>query len=200
MAGLEGGAHDADVAGAVEGVVAAAVGHLDELLDDGLALELGGVDEVGGAELLGPLLLGRVDVDHDDAAGLLGDGALHHRQADAAGAEDGDVGALLDLGRDAGRAVARGDAAAQQAGAVHGGVLLDGHHGDVGDDRVLGEGRRAHEVEERLALAGEPRGAVGHDALTLRGPDLAAQVGLARLAELALLAFRRAVWWGKPPR
>jgi hypothetical protein len=44
-------------------------------------------------------------------------------------------------------------------------------------------------VEEVLALALEARGAVGHNALTLSCADLAAQVGLARLAELALLAF-----------
>jgi hypothetical protein len=44
-------------------------------------------------------------------------------------------------------------------------------------------------VEEILALALEARGAVGHDALTLSCADLAAQVGLAGLAELALLAF-----------
>jgi hypothetical protein len=44
-------------------------------------------------------------------------------------------------------------------------------------------------VEEVLALAPEARGAVGHDTLTLCSADLAAEVGLAGLAELALLAF-----------
>lgn len=189
MAGLEGGTHDVDVTRAVEGVVAAAVGHLDELVDDGLVLQLGRVDEVGGTELLGPLLLAGVDIDDDDLAGLVDDGALDNGQTDAAGAEDGDVVTLLDVGGDAGGAVAGGDAAAEQAGAVHGGILLDGDDGDVGDDGVLGEGGGAHEVQQVLALALEARGAVGHDALALGGANLAAQVGLARLAELALLAL-----------
>lgn len=190
VAGLEGSTHDADVTGAVKGVVAAAVGHLDELVDDGGALgQLGGVDEVGGTELTGPLLLAGVDVDNDDLGGLVDDGTLDDGQTDTAGAEDGDVVALLDVGGDARGAVAGGDAAAEQAGAVHGGVLLDGDDGDVGDDGVLGEGGGAHEVQEVLALALEARGAVGHDALALGCADLAAEVGLAGLAELALLAL-----------
>ena len=189
MAGLKGGAHDVDVARAVKGVVAATVGHLDQLLDNGLALEVVGVHKVGRAKLLGPLLLGRVNVDDDDLARLVDDGTLDHGQADAAGTEDGNVGALLDLGGHAGGTVARGDAAAEQAGAVHRGIGLDGDDRDVGDDGVLGKGRRAHKVEEVLALALEARGAVGHDALALGGTDLAAEVRLARLAKLALLAL-----------
>lgn len=189
VAGLEGGTHDVDVASAVESVVAAAVGHLDELLLDALGAELGGVHKVGGAKFLGPLLLGVVDVDDDDAAGLVLDGALDDAEPDAAGTEDGHVGALLEstlAGGDDGGAVARGDAAAQQAGAVHGSLVGDGNDGDVGHDGVLREGRGAHEVEEVLALGLEARGAVGHDALALGGANLAAKVGLARLAELAL--------------
>lgn len=195
VASLERGAHDGHVAGAVEGVVAAAVGHLDELVDDGLAaLELGGVDEVGGAELLGPLLLGGVDVDDDDLAGLVLEGALDDGEADTAGAEDGHVGPGLHVGCDGRGAVARRDAAAEQARPVHGGVGLHGHHRDVRYDGVLGEGGRSHEVQEVLALALEPGAAIRHHTLTLRRPDLAAQIRLARLAELALLAFRGAIF------
>lgn len=198
MARLEGSAHHTDVTSAIEGVVTAAVGHLNQLVLDGLPLlQLGRVYKVRGAKLLGPLFLGVVDVDDDDLAGLILDGALDDGQTDAAGAEDGDVGALLDAtlaGRDGGGAVAGGDAAAEQAGAVHGGLLLgDGDDGDVGDDGVLREGRGAHEVQQVLALAAEARGAVGHEALALRCANLAAEVRLARLAELALLALRGAV-------
>ena len=192
VAGLEGSAHDVDVARAVEGVVAPSIRHLDELLLDALGAQLAGVDEVGSAELLGPLLLGVVDVDDDDLAGLVLHRALDDGETDAARAEDGNVGALLHAalaGGDDGRAVPGCDAAAEQAGAVHGGLLGDGDDGDVRDDGVLGECGGAHEVEEVLALALEARGAVGHDALALGCADLAAQVGLARLAELALLAF-----------
>lgn len=42
---------------------------------------------------------------------------------------------------------------------------------------------------ERLALAGEARGAVGHDALALGSADGAAEVGLSALAELTLAAL-----------
>jgi hypothetical protein len=48
-------------------------------------------------------------------------------------------------------------------------------------------------VQDVLALALESRGSVGHDALALGGADLAAKVGLAGLAELALFAFRGAI-------
>ena len=45
-------------------------------------------------------------------------------------------------------------------------------------------------MENRLALVGETRGAIRHQALALRGADGLAQVGLATQAELALAAFR----------
>lgn len=44
-------------------------------------------------------------------------------------------------------------------------------------------------MENVLALALESAGAIGHDALALSGSDLAAEVCLARLAELALLTL-----------
>lgn len=202
VAGLERAPHDVHVAGAVERVVAAAVRHLNQPLLDALALrQLHGVDEVGGAELLGPLLLGVVDIDDDDLARTVLHRTLDDGEADAAGAEDGDVGALLHTtlaGRDDGGAVARGDAAAQQAGAVHGRIGRDGHDRDVGHNRVLREGRGAHEVEQVLTLALEARGAIGHDTTALRGANLAAEVGLAAGAELAFTAFRSAVWMPPP--
>lgn len=130
VAGLEGGAHDVDVAGAVEGVVAAAVGHLDELLLDALLAELGWVDEVSGAELLGPFLLGVVDVDDNDLAGLVLGCSLDDGKTDAASSEDGHVGALLDTaaaGSDDGSAVTGCDTAAEQTCAVHGCLVGNGN-------------------------------------------------------------------------
>jgi hypothetical protein len=192
VAGLERSAHDVDVTCAVECVVAAAVGHLDELLLDALRAELGGVDEVSGTELLRPLLLGVVYVDNDDLAGLVLDSTLDDGQTNTASTEDSNVGALLDTALscgDDGGTVTGCDTAAEQAGAVHGSLLGDGNDGDVGHDGVLGECRCSHEVEEVLALALEARGAIGHDTLALCCADLAAEVGLARLAELALLAL-----------
>jgi hypothetical protein len=64
------------------------------VVDNALALELERVDKVGRAELLGPLLLLRVDVDRDDLGAVLGARALDDREADTADAEDGDGGAL----------------------------------------------------------------------------------------------------------
>jgi len=46
-------------------------------------------------------------------------------------------------------------------------------------------------VVDRLAAERKARGAVGHQALALRGADRGAQVGLARQAGRALPAFRR---------
>jgi hypothetical protein len=71
--------------------------------------------------------------------------------------------------------------------------VLNGDYGDVGDDGVLREGGGAHEVKQILALALESRGTIGHQTLTLSGSDLAAEVGLSGLTELALLAFGGAV-------
>lgn len=190
VASLESSTHDVNVARAVESVVATAVGELDQLVDNRLALGEGGrVDEVGGAELARPLLLAGVNIDNDDLGSAVGDGTLDDAEADAAGAEDGDLAALLDVGGDGGGAVAGGDAAAEQAGAVHGGLRLHGDDRDVGDDGVLAERGGAHEVEDVLAAGAEAGGAVGHHTLALGGADFAAEVGLARLAELALLAL-----------
>jgi hypothetical protein len=66
VASLESRSHDVNVTSAVEGVVTATISHLNELLLDGLVLEFHGVDEVGGTELLGPLLLAVVDIDDND--------------------------------------------------------------------------------------------------------------------------------------
>jgi hypothetical protein len=143
VARLERRAHHVDVAGTVERVVAAAVGHLDELLLNALVAELRWVDKVGGAKLLGPFLLCIVDVDDNDLAGLVLDRALNDGETDAACAEDSDVGASFEAAfacGDDGGAVAGCDAAAEQAGAVHGRFVGDGDDRDVGYDGVLREG------------------------------------------------------------
>lgn len=182
VASLESGAHHTNVTRAVKGVITTAVGHLNQLLLDALAAQLGGVDEVGRAKLLTPLLLGVVDVDDDDLVSAVLHASLNDGEPDAAGAEYGDVGPLLDTavaGADDGCTVAGGDAAAEQAGAVHGRLVGDLDDGDVCDDGVLGEGGGSHEVQQVLALALEARGAVGHHAFALGCADLAAEVGLA---------------------
>ena len=198
MAGLERAAHDVHVASAVESVVETAIGHVHQPRLDCLAIlkVLGRVDEVGCTELGRPLLLRVVHVDDDDLACFVLDSALNDTQANAASAKDSDSGTLLDTafaGGDHRGAVAGGDTAAEQTGAVHGSIRGDGDDGDVGDNGVLRESRAAHEVQEILALALEASGAIGHHTLALCGTNGTAKVGLARLAELALLALSGAV-------
>ena len=190
MASLESRTHDTDVTSAVKGVITPTVCHLDQLVDDGLALgKLGGVDKVGSAELACPLLFGGVDVDDDDLASLLGDSALYNAETDAAGTEDGDVATLVNVGCYPGSSVTGCDAASEEAGAVHWRLRLDSYDGDVGDDCVLAEGGSAHEVQDVLPPGPEAGSAIGHETLALGCADLAAEIGLARLAELAFLAL-----------
>ena len=182
MAPLQRRTHDVYVARALECVIASSIGHLDQLLLNALSAELRGVHEIRSAKLLAPLLLAVVHVHDDDLARAILHRTLDYGQTNTSSSEDGNVRAFLHTalaGGDDGRAVAGGDAAAEQAGAVHGGLLGDGDDGDVRYDGVLREGGCAHEVEEVLALALEARGAVGHDAFALGGADLAAEVGLA---------------------
>jgi hypothetical protein len=60
---------------------------------------------------------------------------------------------------------------------------------DLRDDRVLGEGRRAHEVPQRLAVAEESRRAVGKEAEALLVADRDASVRPRAQAMDALPAF-----------
>ena len=192
VARLERRAHHAGIARAIKRVVAPTIRHLNQLVDDRLALgQLGRVDKIRRAKLARPLLLGRVDIHNDDLTRLVGHRALHHAQPNTPGTKHGNVAALLHLGRDARRAVAGRDAAPEQARPIHRRVRLDGHHGDISDNRVLAEGTRAHKMQDVLPARPEPARPVRHHALTLRRANLTAQVRLAALAELALLALGR---------
>src|SRR5690606_5967427 len=181
-------AHHLDVADALEAVVHAPAGHLDDHLLDRLVVVLR-VDALGRAHLRRQRELGRVGVDRDDPASLRLLRALGHRQADRAEAEHRDAVALLRLrgvvlGADAG-----GDAAAGQAHVPRGRLRIDLGQRDLGDHRVLAEGRATHVVVYRLAVVAEAGGAVGHHALALGRAHRDAQVGLARLAEQAFAAL-----------
>lgn len=193
MAGFKSSSHHANIARAVKGIVAATIGHLDEFLLHALAVQLGWVDKVGGTKLARPLFLFVVDVDGNDHASLVLDGALDDRQTDTARAKHGQVGPFFDLGGHHGGAVARRDTAAEQAGLVGSGLFGHGDHRDVRHNGVLGKSRGAHKVQQVLAARLEARCPVGHDAFALGGADLAAQVGLAGDTELALFAFGGAV-------
>lgn len=77
----------------------------------------------------------------------------------------------------------------EQASLVERRLVGNGDDRVLAHDGVLRKGRATHKVQEFLALALEPARAVRHLALALGDPDGAAQVGLARLAELALAAL-----------
>lgn len=195
MAGLQSLSHDSHVSGTVKGEVATSVGHLHQLVNNSGALgQLGGVDKVSGTKLVSPSLLVAIDVNDNDLGGSSLLGAHHDGQTDTASAEDSNIVALLDIGGDGGSSVAGGDTAAEQTGSVLGSRGVDGDEGDVSNHSVLGEGRAAHIRIEILALALEPGGSVWQNTLTLGGSHLLAQVGLAGLAELALLALGSVEW------
>ena len=189
VAALEGLPHQGRVADALEGVVRAAVGEGDQVLDE-VAVDLLGVDEVGHAHRLAEGLLVVVDVDADDHVGADHARALDHGEAHAAEAEDDDVGAGFHLGGVEDRAETGGHAAAEEADLVEGRVLADLGHGDLREDRVGREGRGAHEVMDGLAALGEAAGPIGHEPLALGRPDGLAEVGLGVQAELTDPALR----------
>lgn len=190
VARLQRGPHHAYVPRTVKGVVAPAVRHLDQLVLDARPLgKLRRVDKVRRAKLSGPRLLTRVQIHDDDLSSLVRHSALGDAQAHTAGPENSDVGALLHVGGDPRRTVSGRDATSQEAGLLHGRVLLDSDHGDVCHDGVLVERRRAHEVQEVLALALESGCPVWHLPFALGGPDLPAQVCLAGFAKLTFLAL-----------
>ena len=81
--------------------------------------------------------------------------------------------------------------AREQARALERRLRRDLRECDLGHHGVLGERRRAHEVAHRLAVAREPRRAVGQVALVLLLADREAEVRAVAAAVHALAALRR---------
>lgn len=189
MAGLEGGTHDPHIARAIKRIIASAVRHFDQRILNALTAELGRVYKMGRAEPLGPCLLPIVDIHHNNLLSLVLDRSLNHAEPDTAGPKNRHVRPLFNLGRHHRRAVPRGNSATEQTGPVHGCLVGDSHNADVSHHGVLGEGTRAHEVQEVLALGSKTRSAIRHDAAALGDADLAAKIGLARLAEFTFATF-----------
>ena len=196
MRAFQGHAHHVDIADALERVVraadlvGAALGQVDEMRRE-IAAHLLGVDEVRHAKARAPRLLRVVHIDAYDhvRAGELE--ALDHVQPDATEAEHDRRLAWLNLRRVEHRANAGRHAAADVADLVERRVVPHFRQRDLGQHGVVGERRAAHVVEDLLALVGEARGAVRHQALPLRAADGGAQVRLARQARRALAAFGR---------
>ena len=130
-------------------------------------------------------------IDPDDHVGAGKPQPLDHVEANAAQAENDAFGAGLHFGSVEDSANACRDAATDIAHLVEGSVLADLGNRNLRKHREIRECGSAHVVVQLLAVEREARGAIGHDALSLRGADSRAQVGLAREARRALPAFRR---------
>jgi hypothetical protein len=200
VAALERLAHERGVSHALEGVVRAAVGEIDQVGDE-VSTHFFGVDEVGHAELARDLFARGVDVDADDHVRADHLRRLNHVEADAAEAEDDHVGARFDLRGPQHCAHARGDAAADVADLVEGSVLADLRERDLGQDRVVRERRAAHVVmdlsgivtsgntESALAPSGEPCATMG--AAVIAPPRLRSSSGNVCPALLTVSFFAR---------
>src|SRR6185437_15610732 len=181
VAALQRGTHHVDVADALERIVDATVGEIDDHLLDRPVMILG-IHEVARAHRLRHRPFVGIDVDADDAAGLRHHRALHHRQTDRAQAEHGDGGTRPHLGHVEHRAHAGGDAATEQADLVQRRLRVDLRDRYFGQHGVFGKRAGAHVVPQHLALVRKPRSAIRHQALALGDADFLAQVGESRPA------------------
>ena len=86
------------VTSSIEGEVQSAIGDLDQVILDPLALwERRRVDKLGGAHLPCPLLLTGIRIDGDDAGGTNNRRGGDDAESDGSASKDGDVGALCML-------------------------------------------------------------------------------------------------------
>ncbi|ALC07201.1 hypothetical protein CDES_14480 (plasmid) [Corynebacterium deserti GIMN1.010] len=184
VAGVEGllpGGHDAhgvdgDVGAETVGDLADFLRHLRVLTLTG---ELRGVDDVGGAELLGPLQLLRINVHRDDG-GRTGDLRTGDRgHAHATEAENGDGLAALDLTGVDGRTQAGHDAATQQTGGSRISIRVDLGALALMDQGLLGK-RTDTQGRGQLGAVGQ-----GHLLRRVVGVETVLQVALAAGAALA---------------
>ena len=88
------------------------------------------------------------EVDCDDRVGPRERSGLDAVEADPAGADHGDAVARFDARCVSDRAIAGGDAAGQQAGAVEGHLGSDGNGLGVVDEHLLGEGGGAQALDD----------------------------------------------------
>nr|ACL52648.1 unknown [Zea mays] len=157
----EGVGHHRRHADALEAVVHAAAGHLNDHLYDGTLVQLRWIDEVCDAERSPYFLLVRVEINADDLGCATHFRALDHRQTDRSEAKDCNSGSWLHLGRPPRCSYPGAGAAAEEAGELgrHGGVDLD-HLVHV-HDGVLAEAGDGEEVVQRAPpRVPEPGGAV----------------------------------------
>ena len=160
VAALECLAHHIDVANTLKAVVDTAARHLDEVIDD--VVDLGGVHKVGHAKLSRHFFFVVIEIDANNAPGADQLGTLNHVQSNAAQAKYRNGGAGLDFHCEGNGPDAGGHTAADVADLVEGRVLPHFCQRDLGQHGVIGEGRTAHVVEDRLAIQRETAGAIRH--------------------------------------
>src|SRR3546814_8845630 len=158
MAAFQRLAHDLGVAYAFERIIGPAVGQFDNVIDH--IVDIFGVDEMRHAELARQRLALGVEVDPDDFVGAHHLGALDDVKADAAQAENHDIGAGLDLGGENNRPHPGGYDAPYVANLVERGNVTDFRHGDFGYDDVIGKRGCTQVVMNRLATHIETHRAV----------------------------------------
>ena len=144
-------AHQRGVAHAFETVVGATLRQLDQMSHQ-VAAHLLRIDEMRHAEFFGQLLPAGIDIDADDHVGAGDARPLDAVQPDAAQAEHHRGGAHLHLRGVDHRAYPRGHPAADVADALEGRVLADLGQRNLGQNRVVGEGRAAHVVQDRRTV------------------------------------------------
>ena len=143
-----------------------------------IAAHLFRIDEMRHAELAGERFARGIDIHAHDHVGADHARALHDVQPDAAKSEHHHIGPGLDLRSVDHRADPSGDAAADVANLFERRVFADLRHRDLRQYGEVRECRTAHVVVHHLAADREPRGAVRHHALALRGADGSAEIGL----------------------
>src|SRR5205823_3115637 len=129
--------------------------------------------------------------DADDPLGSLQAAAGDGPEADHARPEDGAGRPGLHGGGLHRRAEPGREAAGEEAGAVERRLGRDPRERDLRHHGVLGERRGAHEVADRLAVARQPRRAIGQEALVLLLADREAEVRARIAAVDAFAALRR---------
>src|SRR5215472_16109743 len=170
-------AHDVDIADALEAVIGAALGEIDEIGDE-IAFDFFRIDEMGHPEFLGHRAPAGVEIDADDHAGADHAAALDHIEPNPAEAKDDDIGAGLDLGSVDDGADPGRHAAADVADLVERRVLPNLRDRDFGQHRKVRERRGTHVMVDLIAAERKAAGAVRHDALALRRSDSDAEISL----------------------
>src|SRR6056297_1299965 len=145
--------HDLHIADTFEAVVDSAAGHGNKVLHH--VVHIAWVDEVCHAELTTQGFLRRIHVDADNTGGTHHACTLHHIQANATQPENGNRCTDLDTHGERDGSDARGDAAADVADLVEGGILTHLCQGNLGKNRVIGKGGAAHVVSQRPAIEGK---------------------------------------------